>query len=570
VKRNEGISEIMDCCSRNAVFENVQSLQDVAILEFLASKMFREIIQLERKKKEVFPNGILVEVRIGCTEGSHPSFSPLVVRIPSNTTVFQFRELMAHRLARCFRSTNGEGRGTRWNLPNVDIWTNTDDDWQVERRTPVYETPVGNVGSRGDDRWDEPLDILRRIPLTFERKNSTTNHRSYFPIKPLGSVLGRHADNNIYLSAHTNEPLRAVTLAEPGHLEEKEYISDLVGNAGQITLNMPSSLMEYVFDYEEFQAVDNESTSSSSHGSRQNPSITVLDCVEKFCQMEQLEESEQWYCNKCKEHVCAWKQFHIYRSPPHLIIHLKRFQYSARTHRRQKINTHVDFPLVGLDLSNEVLHWMDSEKPIYDCYAVSNHYGGLGGGHYTAYALNDDGVWCHYDDSRIISHVDPSEVVSQAAYVLYYRRRDVSAQINFEMIAASMKETPSFDLHRDASNHVNPLFRSVSDSNKITSRAARIDDDDDDGGFFDETQNHVPTDPEDEEEEDGSHSSISPIMDDTGKGASAANIVPEDEEDFIVTSRNPNGDEEREIVRRPVKSKGNAAEYKKGSSLPLQ
>jgi ubiquitin C-terminal hydrolase len=562
-KRNEGLTEVMDCCYRNEYFKNVKSLQDIAILEFLAGKMFREIIQLERRKKEVFPNGVLLEVRISCTEGSYPSLPPLAIRVPSSTTVYQFRELMAKRLIRCFRSGNGRGRDGRRNLPKVDIWTNPDDDWQVERRSPDYETPM-ETGHREDDALNDPLDILRRIPLTFERKNSGAN-RMYFPSKPLGSVLGRNAVNNssYHLSAHRNDSFRAVTLADLSHLEEKEYVADLVGNAGQIFLSMPLTLMDYVFDYEEYQAVDDESLSSSSnHGSRQNQAISVLDCVEKFCQMEQLEESEQWYCNKCKEHVCAWKQFHIYRSPPHLIIHLKRFQYSARTHRRQKINTHVDFPLVGLDLSNQVLHWTDQEKPIYDCYAVSNHYGGLGGGHYTAYALNEDGVWCHYDDSRITSRVEPSDVVSQAAYVLYYRRRDVSADINYETIATALKESLAFDLRHEANNHVNPLFRSISHPNKTASRAARIDDEDD---FFSETPNRLPTDPEDEEEY-GSHSSVSPARDAVGKRPSVANVVPEDDEDGSMVGSNPNDDDEESGLLR----RSNGTDYKKGSSLPLQ
>lgn len=34
----------------------------------------------------------------------------------------------------------------------------------------------------------------------------------------------------------------------------------------------------------------------------------------------------------------------------------------------------------------------NSTEPIYDLYAISNHYGGLGGGHYTAYAKNG-GKW---------------------------------------------------------------------------------------------------------------------------------------------------------------------------------
>ena len=562
VRATQHITKLMDCSYRNSYFTNVKSLQDVAILEFLASKMFREIILLERKRKEVHPNGVLLEVRIGCTEGNYPSLPPLVVRIPSNTTVFQFRELMAHRLSRCLRrSTNGRKENSSRNARKMDIWTSPDDDWREERHSPDYESPTEN-GNREDDAMDvvEPMDIVRRVSMSFERKNSASNHRSYFPSKPLGSVLGRHANNN-YLSALTNEPLQSVVLAEPSHLEEKEYIAELVGNAGQINLNIPSSLMDYAFDFEEFQAVDEEAVLSSSvHGSRTNTSITVLDCVEKFCQMEQLEESEQWYCNKCKEHVCAWKQFHIYRSPPHLIIHLKRFQYSARTHRRQKINTHVDFPLIGLDLSNQVLHWTENEKPLYDCYAVSNHYGGLGGGHYTAYALNDDGVWCHYDDSRITSHVEPSDVISQAAYVLYYRRRDVSAQINFEMIAAALNETQANDLRHEPI--MNPIFRSLSEPNKPISRAARIDD-----NFLEAAPNPKPTDPV-HEEDDGSCSSMTPAIGDSGKRAAVANVVPEDE-DYSASSSNPNDEEEdpQELARRP---KGKAKEYKRGSSLPLQ
>ena len=149
--------------------------------------------------------------------------------------------------------------------------------------------------------------------------------------------------------------------------------------------------------------------------------------------MEQLEETEQWYCSKCKEFVCAWKQTHIYRSPPYLIIHLKRFQFTHRTHRRSKISECVDFPLKGLDLTQQVQQWTDDEKPIYDCYAVSNHFGGLGGGHYTAHCLHDDGVWCYYDDSRITENVDPKEVVTEAAYVLYYRRRDLPVSSPFEL-----------------------------------------------------------------------------------------------------------------------------------------
>ena len=62
---------------------------------------------------------------------------------------------------------------------------------------------------------------------------------------------------------------------------------------------------------------------------------------------------------------------------------------------------------------------------LYDLYAVSNHYGSLAFGHYTAYAQNyQTGVWYDYNDSSVSRVDNPSEVISGGAYVLYYIRRD--------------------------------------------------------------------------------------------------------------------------------------------------
>ncbi|KNC99742.1 uncharacterized protein SPPG_05122 [Spizellomyces punctatus DAOM BR117] len=65
----------------------------------------------------------------------------------------------------------------------------------------------------------------------------------------------------------------------------------------------------------------------------------------------------------------------------------------------------------------------DEESLVYDLFAVSNHYGGLGGGHYTAYAKNAlDSQWYHFDDSHV-SKTDESDVMTSAAYLLFYQRR---------------------------------------------------------------------------------------------------------------------------------------------------
>jgi len=99
----------------------------------------------------------------------------------------------------------------------------------------------------------------------------------------------------------------------------------------------------------------------------------------------------------------------------------------------QKLDSQVDFPLEGLDLSKHVISTKGALNPsggsmIYDCYAVSNHYGNMGFGHYTAYARNPrTDKWYEFDDSRV-TPVNPSQlqstVASSAAYNLFYRRRD--------------------------------------------------------------------------------------------------------------------------------------------------
>jgi ubiquitin carboxyl-terminal hydrolase 4/11/15 len=84
----------------------------------------------------------------------------------------------------------------------------------------------------------------------------------------------------------------------------------------------------------------------------------------------------------------------IYRCPEFLILHLKRFSHQrASFFSSKKITEHIDFPVEGLDMNNFILSNRDPANKtkvvngvIYDLYAVSNHFGSLNGGHYTAFA----------------------------------------------------------------------------------------------------------------------------------------------------------------------------------------
>ena len=129
---------------------------------------------------------------------------------------------------------------------------------------------------------------------------------------------------------------------------------------------------------------------------RRKNGISLGECLDEFGKPEILSENDAWYCPRCKEHRRASKKFELWKAPDILVIHLKRFSVQGRL--RDKIEVRVDFPLEGLDLSSRLAVEDGEKSPIYDLLAVDNHYGGLGGGHYTAYAQNFvDKTWYEYN-----------------------------------------------------------------------------------------------------------------------------------------------------------------------------
>ncbi|KAF4635752.1 hypothetical protein G7Y89_g2337 [Cudoniella acicularis] len=160
----------------------------------------------------------------------------------------------------------------------------------------------------------------------------------------------------------------------------------------------------------------------TARNQRRKNGITLDDCLNEFGKEEILSEMDTWYCPRCKEHRRASKRFELWKTPDILVMHLKRFSSSAM--RRDKLDVMVDFPIEGLDLTPRVVETQEGKEEIYDLFAVDDHWGGLGGGHYTAFAKNfHDGEWYEYNDSSVARTKNPKAVVTQSAYLLFYRRR---------------------------------------------------------------------------------------------------------------------------------------------------
>ena len=157
--------------------------------------------------------------------------------------------------------------------------------------------------------------------------------------------------------------------------------------------------------------------------------INLYDCLNLFNSEEILDGDNEWYCNICKKHRDVNKKMDIFKTPYYLIIQLKRFKQDNEMGHRSIFNIFnssknsefIDFPIKDFDLSKYILSKNNDEEK-YDLIGVINHYGGSSFGHYTAYCLNG-GQWLKYDDESV-SSIDEKNVISNAAYVLFYKRRN--------------------------------------------------------------------------------------------------------------------------------------------------
>jgi len=163
---------------------------------------------------------------------------------------------------------------------------------------------------------------------------------------------------------------------------------------------------------------------SGNSGSRKPSSVELDSCFQMFTETDKLSEMDTWWCSRCKDHREAFKKMEFWALPPVLVLQLKRFTYNQ--YSRERLDTAVAFPLEGLDLGRFSIQPDGAHHQVYDLVSVSKHMGGLGGGHYVAYARSsEDGRWYYYNDSSV-SEATPAQVAEDqvGAYVLFYIRRD--------------------------------------------------------------------------------------------------------------------------------------------------
>ncbi|XP_023338587.1 ubiquitin carboxyl-terminal hydrolase 15, partial [Eurytemora carolleeae] len=157
------------------------------------------------------------------------------------------------------------------------------------------------------------------------------------------------------------------------------------------------------------KAAEDFSQDASMHTPTKKQKVDLKECLKLYTSQEKLGADDAWYCPKCKEHQQATKKFDLWMLPEILIISLKRFSYNR--YWRDKIDVPVQFPVQVFIQTVSFTH--------------------------TAYGKNRaTGKWYYFDDARV-TEAKESDVVSKAAYVLFYQRRSTNSVATHRNIPAA-------------------------------------------------------------------------------------------------------------------------------------
>ncbi|XP_074869930.1 ubiquitin carboxyl-terminal hydrolase 32 isoform X2 [Carettochelys insculpta] len=120
-----------------------------------------------------------------------------------------------------------------------------------------------------------------------------------------------------------------------------------IGNA-YIAIDWDPTALHLRYQTSQERIVEEHESVEQSRRAQAEP-INLDSCLRAFTSEEELGEDEMYYCSKCKTHCLATKKLDLWRLPPILIIHLKRFQFvNGRWIKSQKI---VKFPRESFDPS---------------------------------------------------------------------------------------------------------------------------------------------------------------------------------------------------------------------------
>jgi ubiquitin C-terminal hydrolase len=145
-----------------------------------------------------------------------------------------------------------------------------------------------------------------------------------------------------------------------------------------------------------------------------NPSLE--ECFDLYTSDEILDGDNMYFDERTNTKIIVKKKILFWSLPKILIIDIKRF--SSRIMKLQQL---LNFPLDNFNLSKYVIGYNSCEY-VYDLFGISNHSGGVSGGHYTSF-VKDNNNWYLCNDTQIIKVTDLNQIISPKAYCLFYKKK---------------------------------------------------------------------------------------------------------------------------------------------------
>uniref|UniRef100_A0A5F7ZPC3 Ubiquitin carboxyl-terminal hydrolase n=1 Tax=Macaca mulatta TaxID=9544 RepID=A0A5F7ZPC3_MACMU len=443
------IGNILDLCTALSALSGIPA--DKMIVTDIYNHRFHRIFAMDENLSSIMERDdiYVFEININRTEDTehviipvclrekfrHSSYThhtgsslfgqPFLMAVPRNNTEDKLYNLLLLRMCRyvkisteteetegslhCCKDQNINGNGPN-GIHEEGSPSEMETDEPDDESSQDQELPSENENSQSEDSVGGDNDSENGLCTEDTCKGQLTGHKKRlftFQFNNLGNTDINYIKDDTRHIRFDDRQLR---------LDERSFLA----------LDWDPDLKKRYFD--ENAAEDFEKHESVEYKPPKKPFVKLKDCIELFTTKEKLGAEDPWYCPNCKEHQQATKKLDLWSLPPVLVVHLKRFSYSR--YMRDKLDTLVDFPINDLDMSEFLIN-PNAGPCRYNLIAVSNHYGGMGGGHYTAFAKNkDDGKWYYFDDSSV-STASEDQIVSKAAYVLFYQRQDTFSGTGF-------------------------------------------------------------------------------------------------------------------------------------------
>ncbi|CAF1633950.1 unnamed protein product [Adineta ricciae] len=349
--------------------------------------------------------------------------------------------------------------------PTIKSTLSSSDSWSICRLGDYFVKTGKNKRRRPDENTNRKGKLAKHDLATTSHSDSNSSTEDFdmlddiFRNQPLFRLMPQITNNSMN---NNNNPIQPII--EPGTDADRilrHYstfsIDWFTDNKAEAPLRVIPTKNRHGIN----GLIEDNSVLDSTAGDQE---ITLQQCLQMFIEPEVLGPDDKWYCPHCKEHMQAEKKMSVWRLPPILIIHLKRFKYyHGASHgylsdSRVKIDTKVKFPVHDLNMGPYCSSTTDSSQSRYDLFGIINHRGSAWFGHYTSFARllspNDSAKteigWRNFDDEHVSSLSYDKDLVRSDAYVLFYRHRHLPVNLAMSDNNVPLASPISMDIYEDA------------------------------------------------------------------------------------------------------------------------